>query len=229
MGGLLRARAMRPAFDDRIAMSATPRAQAVPRWPGGPAGPLEPPKARPRPSRRNPGSCPSASEPVIAVELEAPVGFGGPPDVEAGRQAEDRAAVELDRGDDEVRAADPECAPSRVVRSGMQVPAPCADGTGRAEHRRDQGERVDADVDQDADVVERCGCGVPGLDPAPVNLGVDGPDGPEPAAADDRRPRSAAPRRGTSMASIRGAGRASAASVHEFGASSERRASGFSL
>ena len=74
--------------------------------------------------------------------------------------------------------------PSMVRRSGLSSQPHARTRPRRPEHRGDEGQRVDADVDQDADVEERRRGRVPRLDAAPVDLGVDGPDGPEAAAPD---------------------------------------------
>ena len=103
---------------------------------------------------------------VVAVEFEAAAIPGRRPDVEAGGQAEDDAVAELDRRDDQVRAADPEGLAAEGDPVRHQVPAPGTDRAGWSEHRGDQGQRVDPDIDEHADVVERRRGRVPALDPA---------------------------------------------------------------
>ncbi len=126
---------------------------------------------------------------VVAVEFDAAGELGRAPDVEARAKPDDRATIELDRRDDEIRAADPEGRPVDRHPIRLQVPAPCLDRSSSPQHRGHERDRVDADVDQDADIEERRGGRVPRLDPSPVHLGVDGPHGPEATGLDHGRGR----------------------------------------
>ena len=125
---------------------------------------------------------------LVAVELEAAAELGRPADVEAGRQPDHRAAVELDRRDDEVRAADPERRPVDRHPVRQQVPAPRPHRPRRPEHRRDQRQRVDARR-RPARRRRRTALRrrVPGLDPPVAHVGVDGADRSQAAVADPRR------------------------------------------
>ena len=123
------------------------------------------------------------------MELETARQPGRPADVEARREPDDRAAIELDRRHDEVRAADPERDAIDRHAIGLEIPSPGPDRPCPPKHRRDQGQGIDADVDQHADVEERLGRGVPRLDAAPIHLGVHGPDRPEATAPDPCRGR----------------------------------------
>ncbi len=120
------------------------------------------------------------------MELHRAVLLRRSPDVEARRQPEDRTALELDRGHDEVRAADPERRPVQGDPVGTELPAPGADGSRRTDHGRRERQRIDRDVDHGPDVVERRRRRMPGLDPAPADVGIDRADGAEPIVADPR-------------------------------------------
>ena len=112
---------------------------------------------------------------VVAVELD-PLLLALLADVEARRQPHERSVRELDQRDAEVGGADRERLARDREAIGVDDLAVCRHAAGRAEHGRQDRERVDADVGHRPDRVERRGPWVPRLDAAPVDLGVDDAD-----------------------------------------------------
>jgi hypothetical protein len=120
------------------------------------------------------------------VKLHEALRTAWPADVEAGRQSDHRAGDQLDHGNDQVRAADPVRIAARRHAFREEVPAARLDCHGRAEERGHDGKRIHADVDEHTHLVEGDRGGMPRLDAAPVHIRVDGSNGPELAAPDDR-------------------------------------------
>ena len=110
--------------------------------------------------------------PVVAVELDSAL-LAVLGDVEARRQPHERPVRELDQRDPEVGCAHRERLARRGDAIGVHDLPVSRDSPGRAEDGGEVGEGVDADVRHRPDRVERRRPRMPGLDPAPVDLGVD--------------------------------------------------------
>ena len=120
---------------------------------------------------------------LVAVEVDRGVVLRVLAHVEARRQPDDRAALELEQRHLEVGRVDPERRAILRDAVGLERAAERLDATHRAQHGGQDRKRVDADVDERADLVERHRRRMPRLDPAPVHLGEDGPDRPQAAAS----------------------------------------------
>ena len=140
-------------------------------------------RARARRRRRSPASSRSNSEPVVTVELD-PALLAVLGDVEARRQPHERPVLELDQRDAEVGRAHREGLARRGHAIGVDDLPVRRDAARRAEDGGEVGERVDADVRHRPDRVERRRPRVPGLDPAPVDLGVDDAHRPDRAGVE---------------------------------------------
>ena len=106
-------------------------------------------------------------------------------DVEARRQPDDRPVLQLDHRHAEVRCPDRErLAGCRHAIRHQHGPEGGHAARG-AEHRGEDRQRIDADIGERPDPVERLRPRMPALDPAPVDLGVGDADGADCAGSDE--------------------------------------------
>ncbi len=120
---------------------------------------------------------------LVAVELQTALAPG--PNPERRRQARENAPLVLEFGDVEVGRRQRESLPVLAHALLEERRAVRRDATHRPEHRREDRQRVDADVHHWPRLVQRLRRGMPGLDPAPVRLGVDRAHSAEAALPDE--------------------------------------------